>query len=62
MVTKGTIMKTYASPKMGKVGNRAVPSKGGNTEPPKGSGNRMGGNIFGNSKYAGTDGTIQKHK
>ena len=26
-------MKEYASPKMGKVGNRPVPSKGGNTEP-----------------------------
>lgn len=55
-------MKTYASPKMGKVGNRPVPPKGGNTSPPKGDGNRMGGNIFGNSKYAGTDGTMQKHK
>jgi hypothetical protein len=55
-------MKEYASPKMGKVGNRPVPSKGGNTSPPKPSGNRMGGNIYGNSKYAGTEGSMQKHK
>lgn len=55
-------MKKYSSPKMGKVGNRPVPSKGGNTEPSKGAGNRMGGAIYGNSKYAGTDGYMQKHK
>lgn len=55
-------MKDYASPKMGKVGNRPVAAKGGNTSPPKPGGNRMGGNIYGNSKYAGTDGYMQKHK
>ncbi len=55
-------MKEYASPKMGKVGNRPVPSKGGNTAPPKPGGNRMGGDIYGNSKYAGTEGSMQKHK
>ena len=46
-------MKKYSSPKMGKVGNRPVPSKGGNTEPSKGAGNRMGGAKKGNSKYSG---------
>jgi|TARA_S200002703_G_scaffold91796_1_gene79275 hypothetical protein len=59
---KGKIMKEYASPMMGKVGNRPIPSNGGNTAPPKAGGNRMGGGIYGNSKHAGTEGYMQKHK
>ena len=55
-------MKKYSSPKMGKVGNRPVRARGGNTEPGKGAGNRMGGAIYGNSKHTGTDGYMQKHK
>ena len=57
--------KEYAGNVHGKVGNKAVPSKGGNspTVPSPGSGNRFAkGEIVGNSTYSGTDGVLQKHK
>lgn len=48
--------KSYAGHVVGKVGNRAVPPKGGNspTVPSKPPGNRFAkGEIYGNSKHSG---------